>query len=103
MYTIWSSVWESTSFVGTTYTKWNGNRIKESGLMMQDEALKQLKYHLDRTQEQMAKFANWRRRPLQIEVGDQVFLKIRPHRQIYYIKVTPKVVSKILWPFSSIR
>jgi len=39
-------------------------------LMNHDEALKQLRYHLSRTQEQMAKFANKKRKPSQIKVGD---------------------------------
>ncbi|KOM32921.1 hypothetical protein LR48_Vigan01g247700 [Vigna angularis] len=47
-----------------------------------DEALKQLKYHLGRAQDQMTKYANWKRKPVTIKVEDWIYLKIRPLRQV---------------------
>ncbi|KOM28225.1 hypothetical protein LR48_Vigan511s004800 [Vigna angularis] len=50
-------------------------------LMTRDEALKQLKYHLNRAQELMKQQADKKRREIDIKVGDWVYLKNRPHRQ----------------------
>lgn len=50
-------------------------------LQTRDETLKQLRYHLTKAQDQMAKYANRKQRPVEIKVGDWVYLKIRPHRQ----------------------
>lgn len=44
-------------------------------LMTRDEALKQLKMHLQRAQEQMTKFTNAPKKPATIKEGDGVFLK----------------------------
>ena len=49
--------------------------------MDKDEALKQLKFHLQKAQNQMAHYANVCRKMSQIQPGDWVYLKIRPHRQ----------------------
>jgi hypothetical protein len=46
-----------------------------------DEALNQLKQHLMKAQEQMASYANKKRRDLSFEKEEWVFLKLRPHRQ----------------------
>lgn len=50
-------------------------------LVDRDEALRQLKYHLLRAQQQMKKYADKKRRNVSFEVGEWVFLKLRPHRQ----------------------
>lgn len=50
-------------------------------LLDRDEALRQLKYHLLRAQQQMKKYADKKRRFLEFEVGEWVFIKLRPHRQ----------------------
>lgn len=47
-------------------------------LQTRDEALKQLKLHLERAQELMVRQAHKRRRAVNVEVGDWVYLKIRP-------------------------
>ncbi|WVY98390.1 hypothetical protein V8G54_030541 [Vigna mungo] len=65
-----------------------------------DEALKQLKFHLGRAQDQMVKLANKKRRPTTIQVGDWVFLKIRPHRQLSMLtKLHPKLAPRYYGPF----
>ena len=50
-------------------------------LVDRDEALRQLKHHLLRAQQQMKKYADRKRRDLTFEVGEWVILKLRPHRQ----------------------
>jgi hypothetical protein len=55
-------------------------------LTERDEALTQLKMHLQRAQEQMARYANQKRRDLCFAVGEWVFLKHRPHRQQSVVK-----------------
>ena len=43
--------------------------------VVEAEALKQLKFHLDRAQDQMAKFSNRHRKPSHIKVGDEVLAR----------------------------
>ncbi|KAI5436155.1 hypothetical protein KIW84_022565 [Lathyrus oleraceus] len=50
-------------------------------LVDRDEALRQLKHNLLRAQQQMKKYADKKRRDVSLEVGEWVFLKLRPHRQ----------------------
>jgi hypothetical protein len=49
-------------------------------LVDRDEALRQLKHHLLRPQQEMKKYADKKRRDVSFEVGEWVFLKLRPHR-----------------------
>ena len=50
-------------------------------LQDRDEALNQLKLQLLKAQQQMKYYADLKRKNVQFEVGDWVFLKLRPHRQ----------------------
>ena len=50
-------------------------------LVDHDEAQRQLKYHLQRAQQQMKKYADKKRKHVVFEVGEWVFVKLRPHRQ----------------------
>jgi len=49
--------------------------------MIRDEVLKQLKFHLQRTQDQMSKFANRHKSSAKIMVGNEIYSKIRHHKQ----------------------
>jgi len=69
-------------------------------LMSRDEALKQLKFHLRRGQDQMSKFVNRHRRKVDIGVGDMVYLKIQPHQQqLVHTKLHPKLSARYYGPF----
>ncbi|XP_045802277.1 uncharacterized protein LOC123895844 [Trifolium pratense] len=67
-----------------------------------DEALNQLKLHLQKAQEQMLSYANKKIRDLCFDIGEWVFLKLRPHRQqsVIVAKVGP-VAYKLQLPASS--
>ncbi|XP_073223389.1 uncharacterized protein [Cicer arietinum] len=68
--------------------------------MTRDEALRQLKYHLGRAQQQMIKFANCHRKPTKIKEGDWAYLKIRPHRQVTMpTRLHPKLAAKYYGPY----
>ncbi|WVZ22270.1 hypothetical protein V8G54_000814 [Vigna mungo] len=59
-------------------------------LMMRDEALRQLKLHLQQAQEAM--------------VGDWVYLKIRPHRQsTMLVRLHPKLSTRYFGPFQVLQ
>lgn len=65
-----------------------------------DEALRQLKYHLERAQVQMTNYANVKRKPAKIQPGDWVYLKIRPHRQASMpTKLHPKLSARYYGPY----
>jgi hypothetical protein len=65
-----------------------------------DEALNQLKQHLLKAQEQMASYANKKRRDLSFEKGEWVFLKLRPHRQQSLVRrINQKLAARFYGPF----
>lgn len=74
--------------------------IVAQDLQMRDEALKQLRYHLARAQDRMIQYANKKRKKSNIEEGDWVFLKIRPHRQVSMpTRLHPKLSAHYFGPF----
>ncbi|CAJ2636499.1 unnamed protein product [Trifolium pratense] len=73
-------------------------------LSERDEALSQLKLHLLRAQEQMAIYANKKRRDLSFEEGEWVFLKLRPHRQHSVVRrMHQKLAARFYGPFQIIK
>ncbi|KAL8159429.1 hypothetical protein V2J09_000966 [Rumex salicifolius] len=69
-----------------------------------DEIIRQLKFNLDRAQKRMVRYANKQRRELSFNVGDLVFLKLRPHRQSTLLhRVNQKLAPKFFGPFSILR
>lgn len=69
-------------------------------LSERDEALRKLKAHLKKAQEQMASYANKKRRDLSFGVGEWVFLKLRPHRQHSVVKrINQKLAARFYGPF----
>ncbi|GAU17045.1 hypothetical protein TSUD_105440 [Trifolium subterraneum] len=73
-------------------------------LAERDEALRQLKTHLTCAQEQMMRYANKKRIDLSFEVGEWVFLKLRPHRQHSVVKrIHQKLAARFFGPFQIIE
>ncbi|KOM41163.1 hypothetical protein LR48_Vigan04g136100 [Vigna angularis] len=73
-------------------------------LQTRDEALNQLKFHLTRAQELMVRRADKARRPSNVEVGDWVYLKIRPHRQTSMSSTLhSKLAAQYFGPFPIIQ
>ncbi|XP_071724404.1 uncharacterized protein [Rutidosis leptorrhynchoides] len=72
----------------------------EANLLDRDEILCQLRFNLQRAQQRMVKTANMKRRDVQFEVGDDVFLKLRQHRQnSAATRVHPKLAARYFGPF----
>lgn len=68
----------------------------EQALVERDNRLADLKASLSRAQESMRWSADKNRRDVNFEIGDKVFLKLRPYRQQ---SVTRRQVGgKLLWP-----
>jgi len=118
-YVSWAEYWYNTSYHGATkctpfevvyrrppssLTRYvPGESIVEAvaqDLINRDEALRQLKFHLLKAQDQMSKFANRHRRPASIKIGDEVYLKIRPHKQQSMpTRLHPKLSARYYGPF----
>lgn len=65
-----------------------------------DEALSQLKQHLLRAQQQMKKYADLSRRDVKFDIGEWVFLKLRPHKQHSVIRrIHQKLAARFYGPF----
>lgn len=65
-----------------------------------DVALRQLKYNLKCAQDRMKAQADKKRTDVQFEVGDWVFLHLRPHRQRSVVqRINQKLAPKFFWPY----
>ena len=58
----------------------------EQQLEARDAILDELKHHLTKAQEKMKRFADKHRRDIQFDIGDKVFLKLRPYCQLSLAK-----------------
>lgn len=73
-------------------------------LMERDEALNYLKFHLNRVQNHMIKFANNHYLPSKIKEGDWLYLKIRPHRQASMpTRLNPKLSARYYGPYRVVK
>ena len=50
-------------------------------------------------QSRQKSYADVRRRPLEFEVGDHVFLKVMPKREVVRFSKRGKLSSRFIWPF----
>nr|KYP71834.1 Retrotransposable element Tf2 [Cajanus cajan] len=72
----------------------------EKELIDRDEALRQLRYHLQRAQGHIKKYADRKRSHHSYEVGDWVFLKLRPHKQQSLAqRINPKLAARFYGPY----
>ncbi|GAU21227.1 hypothetical protein TSUD_11450 [Trifolium subterraneum] len=90
-----------------TLVKFLSNETKVAAVALElserDEALKQLKLHLLKSQQQMKAYADRKRQDLQFAVGEWVFLKLRPHRQQSLVKrINQKLAARFYGPFQII-
>ena len=63
------------------------------------EKIKFIKKHLKAAQSQQKSYANVRRRPLQFDVGDYVFLKVTPRWGVARFGVKGKLAPRYIGPF----
>jgi hypothetical protein len=91
-----------------TLMKFLSNETKVAAVAIEladrDEALNQLKNHLEKAQQQMKIYADKKRKDVQFAVGEWVFLKLRPHRQQSMIKrIHQKLAARFYGPFQSVE
>ena len=55
--------------------------------------------HLKAAQSHQKTYADKRRRPLQFEVGDHVYLKVSPMRGVHRFGVHGKLAPRYVWPY----
>lgn len=96
----WAEYWYNTTFHGAIKTtpfcivygrdpptllaygdRRTTNDTLDQQLVERDRVLATLKEQLERAQERMKLYADRNRREVQFEVGEEVFLKLRPYRQ----------------------
>ncbi|XP_016466045.2 uncharacterized protein LOC107788830 [Nicotiana tabacum] len=76
----------------------------DRGMVTREFKLQLLKYHLDRSQQRMKMQSNKRRTDRQFSVGDWVYLKIQPHRQVTMVAHHfSKLSSKYYSPYMVIQ
>ncbi|KAK8956803.1 hypothetical protein KSP39_PZI000629 [Platanthera zijinensis] len=72
-------------------------------LQDRDIILDSLKHHLRRAQSKIVSFANRKRRDLTLQVGEKVFLKLQPYRELSVARRTcPKLAPRYYGPFEII-
>ena len=70
----------------------------------QDEALQQLKYNLTKAQDQMKRYVDKKRIMKEFEIGDWVYLKLRPHRQQSVVRrIHQKLAPKYYGPYKIVQ
>jgi hypothetical protein len=73
-------------------------------LRYRDEALRQLKQNLLKAREQMKLHEGKKRKEEKFEVGDWVFLKLRPHRQQSLIQIIhQKLAPRFFGPYQIVK
>lgn len=67
------------------------------------DALKVVQQNMRTAQSRQKDYANKRRKPLEFEVGDKVFLKVSPTRGVHRFGVKGKLSPKYIGPFEILR
>ncbi|KAF2308257.1 hypothetical protein GH714_039451 [Hevea brasiliensis] len=69
-------------------------------LQTRDEILRELKSHLSRAANQMKQYVDLKRRDVEFQVGDHVYLKLQPYRQQSVSKrASQKLASRYFGPY----
>jgi len=70
-------------------------------LMQRDAAISRLKVNLQKAQQHMKKYADARRKPFQLAIGDMVLVKLQPYRQhSMSLRKKSETHTEVLWAIS---
>lgn len=82
------------------FEKGSTTNLELEAVLQRDNTLQHIKDNLGRAQQLMKNNANKHRRDLQLEVGSQVFLKLRPYIQQFVARrVFQNLAAKYYGPF----
>jgi hypothetical protein len=76
------------------------NQVFESEILREAERQVQMvRENLQLAQSRQKSYADHRRRKLSFEVGDFVYLKVSPMRELHYFKIREKLAPRYIGPF----
>ena len=101
--TLWDLIWEEVS--NTFMLEWYWRRFGNQTQIIQETTDKiwVIQTQIRTAQSRQKSYIDQKRRPLEFEVGDKVFLKVSPTKGVKRFNVHEKLSPRIIWPYDIIE
>ena len=73
--------------------------LKTDFIQETTEAVKKIRQRMEEARSRQKSYADIRRRPLEFEEGDSVFLKVAPMKGVMHFRKKEKLSPRYIWPF----